>query len=354
MKHKRRKAQEDSCFHSLVTNAIDFMREAIELIATKPKYSLINFYTATELFLKARLLNEHWTLIIQKPESATLGDFESGDFHSVSLQELQKRLRNICGVKLNKGTLECFDALRNHRNRAVHFFNKQYLSESEDSIRKIVAEQCKAWYRLHKLIALEWEQEFRNYTEDIKELDEAIHKHRAYLLTKFDEISPELENVRADGERIGLCPSCDFLAAIESNILGPIFSQHCKVCSNNARYIETTCKSCNEDVKIFDPQLEKCPKCDMEISISSLQDEYSDFVSPKEAMIESQVASCSECQGYETAGRIDEAWVCFSCLQIFDSHFQCGWCGQNITGEYEDTTLDGCENCDGRIGWRDD
>ena len=40
------------------------MHKSIGQLDTAPKYAVINFCSAVELFLKARLLAEHWSLII--------------------------------------------------------------------------------------------------------------------------------------------------------------------------------------------------------------------------------------------------------------------------------------------------
>lgn len=55
-------------FGKLVENAFDFLDKAGREFENEPKYSVIHFYAALELFLKARLLHEHWTLILTKPE----------------------------------------------------------------------------------------------------------------------------------------------------------------------------------------------------------------------------------------------------------------------------------------------
>lgn len=86
-------------FDSLTRNAIDFLKKSVIELEDSPKYSVIHFCSAIELFLKARLLVEHWSLIITKPENANLSKFKSGDFHSVSMQEAINRLKNISGEK---------------------------------------------------------------------------------------------------------------------------------------------------------------------------------------------------------------------------------------------------------------
>jgi hypothetical protein len=81
----------DEFFHSLVRNAIDFARKSVEEIKRSPKFSMIHFCSALELFLKARLLREHWSLVVSQPEKASLAKFRSGGFHSVSMEEATKR-----------------------------------------------------------------------------------------------------------------------------------------------------------------------------------------------------------------------------------------------------------------------
>ncbi|HIP71183.1 MAG TPA: hypothetical protein EYH05_07285, partial [Anaerolineae bacterium] len=50
----------------LVENAMDFLSQSIEEFDGSPKYSVIHFHAAVELFLKARLMAEHWSLVVSK------------------------------------------------------------------------------------------------------------------------------------------------------------------------------------------------------------------------------------------------------------------------------------------------
>ena len=70
-------------FSLVVENAFDFFKKSLEEFDKEPKYSVIHFHAAVELIMKARLLWEHWTLIITRPETANLKSFRSGDFQSV-------------------------------------------------------------------------------------------------------------------------------------------------------------------------------------------------------------------------------------------------------------------------------
>lgn len=81
----------ENLFDSLVRNAIDFLNRAIDELQENPKYSVVHFFAAIEIFLKARLLLEHWSLVHEEPGRANLTSFFQGDFRSVSLQEAIRR-----------------------------------------------------------------------------------------------------------------------------------------------------------------------------------------------------------------------------------------------------------------------
>lgn len=105
----------------LTDNAIDFLNRAIDEFKDRPKYSIINFYTAVELFLKARLSREHWSLIVRK--SPDRKKFEAGDFDSVTFDEACERLKNVVESPVPERARNNFDAIRKHRNKMVHFFH---------------------------------------------------------------------------------------------------------------------------------------------------------------------------------------------------------------------------------------
>jgi hypothetical protein len=131
----------------LAENAFDFLERAIDEFKGRPKYSIINFYAAVELFLKARLLHEHWSLIVLKTHRQK---FESGDFVSVSFEGMCERLRKVVQSALPEGAQRNFDVVRKHRNRMVHFFH----NATEDQGAKtesVAGEQLRPWCDLHDL-----------------------------------------------------------------------------------------------------------------------------------------------------------------------------------------------------------
>lgn len=67
--HYRDLANEPQCqelsqdVKALIDNGLDFLDKAREeLEASKPKFSVVSFWTAVEILLKVPLVNEHWML----------------------------------------------------------------------------------------------------------------------------------------------------------------------------------------------------------------------------------------------------------------------------------------------------
>ena len=61
--------RKEEILERLVENGLDFLHKAIDELKDHPKFSLIHFYSAVEHFLKARLMEEHWTLVISQRQS---------------------------------------------------------------------------------------------------------------------------------------------------------------------------------------------------------------------------------------------------------------------------------------------
>ena len=98
----------EDIFDSLTKNAIDFMTTSLNELKERPKYSIINFYSSIELFFKARLLKEHWAIIVKNPEKANFSSFLSGDFQSVGIDDAVARLKNIAKQSITREEFHCF------------------------------------------------------------------------------------------------------------------------------------------------------------------------------------------------------------------------------------------------------
>lgn len=141
----------------------------------------IRAYTGVELILKARLLHEHWTLIVTKSRR-----FEAGDFVSVTFEEACKRLAEAVQDPVPPDAREKFDELRKLRNRIVHFAPPEgtHLAEWRANEREAQEIALRAWGALHKLIGDDWHRVFEPY---FSELD-TIERHLKLVMNgPFDD-----------------------------------------------------------------------------------------------------------------------------------------------------------------------
>lgn len=92
----------EKIFTDLVDNAIDFVEVAIEEVKQKSEYSIIHFYAAVGLVLKARILREHWTPVVSKKKDPNIDKFFNSDFQSIS-----KDYIDVIKKKLSHRVIDC-------------------------------------------------------------------------------------------------------------------------------------------------------------------------------------------------------------------------------------------------------
>jgi hypothetical protein len=107
----------------LIDNALDFLIAAAKEVEQDDNWSLVvmTAFAGIELLLKARLYDEHWSLIFDRIYNATLESVQSGDFRSVGVDSALKRLKNIAGVSVDDHFDGRVTRLRDLRNKATHF-----------------------------------------------------------------------------------------------------------------------------------------------------------------------------------------------------------------------------------------
>ncbi len=163
-------------FKLMTDNALSYLRLAPSDWANKPDQFAIKVYTAVELFLKARLLHEHWSLIVTKDPS--IFKFKTGDFISVPFNEAEKRLRQIVDDPLSKEAHFAFDQLRQYRNRVVHFGISDAGDIDDWATRQIEARMLarNAWSELSKLIHGSWRNFFENHTSELDRIESNMER----------------------------------------------------------------------------------------------------------------------------------------------------------------------------------
>lgn len=335
-------------FDSLVRNAIDFLQMSVQEIERRPKYSVIHFAMSVELFLKARLLREHWALVVSKVEKATLQTFRNGEFLSVTMDECLHRLGNVANEALLAHELESFRVIRDHRNKLVHFFHPQYQSPvNKQLLPQIVLEQIKAWFYLHRLLTVRWVNHFKPYTVQIARLEKMLRKNRQqFLAGKFKALGPEIELARKRGQKFGRCGICNFEGAKIEMVHGPLFSRNCLICDWSFNFLKVTCPKCGKEMHVESEDGGECKDCELIIDFYYLMEKFGPNDRPDE---ESSVAYCSNCESFEASvvpfG--NKQYLCLNCLELHSDVGSCGWCGDLITGDTDGTSIFGCFKCDG-------
>ena len=338
----------------LVENALDFLERSLADFDTAPKYSVIHFYAAVELFLKARLLAEHWSLVVAKRQDPDLKKFESGDFQSVTLDEAADKLDKVLQSPLTQAELSQFRNLAKHRNRMVHFFHEGATAKAQDDLKQQVAmEQLKAWYFLNRLLLERWDAVFGKWRKALAKVTAALKNHHEYLQVIYDHVKPEIDAKVAAGSTIEECPSCGFQAAEAEEILGDFKHRNCFVCQFEAQCLTVNCPKCGHTVIFVGDGFSRCPECDHKLEPDDLVKLLTqDQIGTKDYFESGLPAHCPDCDSNETVIEHGGKLLCTCCFQIYEHEdiHQCGWCGSLNAGDIEESFWHGCVGCSGKSG----
>jgi hypothetical protein len=344
-------SKQKDMFDSLVKNAIDFFKRSISELEKSPKYSLINFVAAIELFLKARLMLEHWSLIIDKPQDANISNFLNGNFKSIGIEEAVQRLKNIAGVTITEEERSSFNQMREHRNKLIHFFHPNYVTEPDSAtLHSVVSEECKGWFFLHRLLTSKWGEEFIEYTPEINDLQTMMVKQRGFLKAKFDDVRLKIENRRASGAIFTNCPYCGFESNEQETILAnSIIIGKCLVCEESVCRLMVPCPNpgCNKVSLILIGEDYKCESCGYSITIDYLIKIFHQMWVSSGDNSQLRLAYCSDCVYTQrpTVLPVEDKWFCMYCLTVHDTVNKCEWCGEWVTGETGTYYSPGCVMC---------
>ncbi len=348
---RRQRSGSDDLFDLVVRNALDFLHHSVAELEKRPKYSVIDFCSALELFLKARLMREHWALIVAKPGGSSLAEFCAGDSVTVTVDEAIKRLRNVAGDPISREEESCFEVVRKHRNKLVHFFHEPYAASPPDkrAIEEVVSEQLKAWFYLHRLLTGRWEQHFKPYAAQIKRVHTKIEANRQYLQAKYDAIAPDIEAEIASGVEYAPCLSCGYGAFRIDEVAEPLYTAVCRVCGAEQNFLRVPCPKCGATITVEDMGEADCPNGDFTTDIEWLIEKFGPYEDPKE---DTKIAHCSNCERPEPTAIPfgDFEYLCLNCLTVHDSADRCDWCGELNASLAEQSYVGGCVMCDGKFG----
>ncbi|WP_423414845.1 hypothetical protein RLW55_16785 [Hyphomicrobium sp. B1] len=328
-------------FHKLCESAFDFLRRSAKEIESEPKHALVSFAAGVELILKARLLHEHWSLIVVgKPDQKK---FKKGDFNSVGAGDALDRLELIVGDPAPKEAIAAFNQIIKHRNSVVHFFHEL----EGDKFRQAAArDMCLGWMYLRALLTA-WAPKFDAFKDRVRLTDTAMKKVKGFLAAVFESVKPELDSLRKKSVEIAICPSCSFEAAPVASVSGPISVQTCKVCGLSINRLSFECPECGSEHTFngwdqFQPIQCECGEAISQEDVKKALDESD----PSEG----QHPNCGNCTSAGTVVWHEGMYICIECASYSETVAQCEWCSeyQLNGGDLEFSYFSGCEFCDGR------
>lgn len=351
----------DDLFSRLVDNALDFLSRSIDDFERFPKYSVIHFHTAVELLVKARLMSEHWSLVVSKRQEPDWEKFVAGDFQSVSLDEAATKLEKAARSGLSNPELQAFREVRKHRNKMVHFFHEAHSVAENDELRRTIArEQLNAWYLLHRLLTGRWKDVFEAWSRQISEINARLRKHHTFLQVVFEHLKPEIKRRERDGFLFKYCPSCGFISQQHEQAVEDIYESVCLVCWLKEKCLAIECPDCGRSVDFANEGFSTCGSCGKHLEpehvVDVLIDDEAVHIAAMDGDDSWDLGNCSNCDSYQTVVRIaDDKYICASCFEEFESLQSCEWCNELNTGDMEHSYIAGCNHCEGKVGWeRDD
>ncbi len=348
---------DDNFIDRVLDNAFDFLDRALSEFKTSPKYSVIHFNSAVELILKARLMHEHWSLIVlKKPDKQK---FKTGNFRSISLQESIEKIELVLNETVPSAAQEAFSKIADHRNKMVHFYHEAVAGEaSEKIITEVAIEQLNGWYHLRNLID-KWKGIFPDQQGRIYSVNHRMSQHKEYLRFVYDQIKKEIAAEKADGAEYSTCSSCSYEAAKNSELTDILTECSCKVCFFKDRFLSIQCPECDNDVRI-NPDREgagQCATCEHEISSEETFELVNDESLTNDEILCGDAktpANCGWCSCHGSVLEHNEEYLCINCMETGDVGF-CGWCNEpQLGGNLEYSHYGGCEFCDGLAGWKKD
>lgn len=304
-----------------VLNGLDYLLSVVDLLSGAPgprelKYAVLHLQAGTEVLLKARLLREHWSLVVNDPGKASWDKYNSGDFVSCGTEEAIHRLRKIVRLDISDAQARAVAELSRTRNALQHYgLTRPVPAVKAQAVRVLdflldfISEHMQP--RLHR----DQVDEFYLENPEAIQIGRAMVTVRsrlrdieAFVTARFaqlqDELSPHLDRTVA-------CHHCGQLALVAGG-----------------EWI--TCRFCRETAPA-----------------EHAADEYASFVLNRDELGHEH---CPDCRrkalvvGAQTAAAPGQAtMLCFACGKVFAVLVDCDVCGGSMMpGESRPHVCDAC------------
>ncbi|OEJ49529.1 hypothetical protein [Streptomyces agglomeratus] len=200
-----------------VSNGVDYLisvvqhlgKEAAEVDHRDLKYGVLHLHAATEVLLKARLTQEHWSQVLENPSAAHLGKFRSGDFRSCSMDTAIKRLNDVAEVQIESGSQSAISSLSMTRNALQHYSLERSAAAVEANAATVLSFLI-TFIDNHLRPELS-DDELWDVEPQMTKVRDGLAQIQGFVKKRMNEIRHELER---HPERTVECPTCRKLALV--------------------------------------------------------------------------------------------------------------------------------------------
>ncbi|MGW1537949.1 hypothetical protein [Streptomyces aureus] len=256
--------------YPLITNGLDYLVDVVDQLATAPgklrdaralKYAVLHLQAATEVLLKARLQQEHWTLVFKDPAKASRTVFDTAQLEgSCTTGEAFDRLNRI--VSLNLDGKEAIDKLAKDRNALQHYGLTAPAGAVESRAANVL-NFLLPFITDHLMPGLDAAQK-RDVEQTMSVVRGQVRGIEAYIKARMNEIRAGLKEV---ADYTVVCPECAQQALVLSADL-----PHCRFCLKTWDHPEAAAGEYVFQVHGLDPAyhdaddhvIQFCPDCDSE------------------------------------------------------------------------------------------
>lgn len=327
-----------SISEQILKNSLIFLLEGIHQIEINPKQSIVSFWTGVELFIKALLVEEHWSLIAKDTRTISQEKFKNGDFVSIDFSHSIDLLENVFSVSLEKKTKKAFETIRKHRNKIVHFTNPRIENKNAWDLSDLFLEMGNVWNELQGLYLPVIDFDENELPILYENISKAIDSHNVILEGKYQQVH-EKKLRHLDCNDILSCSSCDYKAVILSPVNSILYESKCLVCNDEVDVIKIKCDHCN-NINILHKSETICSKCHEELDLMSY------ILGKRTQQSETIIAACHRC-GSKSVINIQSIWFCLNCFSYHLDVSVCDSCGAHVTHSTKNSYTDGCICCEG-------
>ncbi|MBT2511469.1 hypothetical protein J7I98_37865 [Streptomyces sp. ISL-98] len=198
--------------YPLVVNGLDYLLDVVGRLATEPgtapdaralKYAVLHLQAGTEVLLKARLQQEHWSLVFDEPATATRAKFDSADFTSCTTTAAFTRLTNIVGLDMPQKSIDAVAKLARDRNALMHYG----LTQSAGAVEARAADVLNfllPFLTTHLLPGLDPEHK-ADAEQTLTVVRAQLRGIEAYVRTRMNDLRAGLAQV---ADTTVVCPQC--------------------------------------------------------------------------------------------------------------------------------------------------